>query len=88
MYLSLGKLFGKSKLRFGMGIRITKKNFAYMLIPLFIWWSLVACWYMLLLCFWLCYAIGYVFYISIKGLVNLIKRNIKKSKKTPESAEQ
>lgn len=78
MFISLSKMFTLvGGLRFGLGIRITKRNF--------IWMSLLTCFvcmmqavlYMLVLCFWLLYAMFYGFAWGIKSVVRLCCRGIR-----------
>lgn len=75
MYLSLSKTIAKfGGMRLRMGIRITKKNAWYMLWILMFAYMLQACWYMLILCGWLTYALFYGMYWCIKKLILAIKQ--------------
>ena len=57
MFISLSREFGKFRL--GAGLRVTKKNAAYMIFVLMIYWMLLLCFYMVVFCFWLMYAVCY-----------------------------
>lgn len=66
MFIGLGKMLGKSKIRLGVGFRLTKSNAFYMFLM---------CWYCCVLCFWMIYAVGYGFYALIRWIVRKIKGN-------------
>ena len=79
MFLSLSKTFAKvGGFRFGAGIRITKKNAAYMSLVLLFVVSIQLCWYMLVLCFWVMYAILYLMWWIISSMFRGTCRGIKK----------
>ena len=72
MFISLSKVFAKiGGFKLGLGVRLTKKNA--------VWMSLVVCfvcmfqamWYLMILCFWLIYA---MFYAMVKGIVALVRK--------------
>lgn len=73
MFISLSRVFGKFRL--GAGLRVTKKNAAYMIFVLMIYWMLLLCFYMVVFCFWLMYAFCYGIYWCIKKLVTALKGN-------------
>ena len=74
MFLSLSKTLARfGGMRLGLGIRITKKNalimaFVYLFVLMF-----QLTWYMLVLCFWMVYAVCYGSYWCIKKIVQAIK---------------
>lgn len=81
MFISLSKVFTKiGGLRFGLGIRITKSNF--------IWMSLLTCMvcmlqataYMMVITFWLVYAMFYGYFWCTKKLILCIIKLFKKLK--------
>lgn len=74
MFFSLSKTFAKfGGARFGLGIRMTKSNAAFMwLIVLFVSMFQLT-WYMLILCFWLMYAMCYGIYWCIKKICRAAK---------------
>lgn len=75
MFLSLSKTFAKvGGTRFCFGMRMTKKNAAYMWIVLLLVSMLQLTWYMLILCFWLMYAMCYGIYWCIKQLCRALKK--------------
>lgn len=70
MFLSLSKTFAKiGGARLGLGIRITKRNAPYMCLIVFFISMFQLMWYMLILCFWLMYAMCYGIYWCIKQIV-------------------
>ena len=82
MFLSLSKTIVRfGKMRLGLGIRITKKNVIYIGFILMFVYMLQACWYLMILCGWLTYAVIYGMYWCIKELIKAI---IEISKKHPK----
>lgn len=75
MFIGLGKMIGKSKIRIGAGMRITKKNAMYMWIVLLFYYIFLMMWYVLVFCFWLMYAVCYGFYALIRWIVRKVKGN-------------
>lgn len=75
MFVGLGKMLGKSKIRLGVGMRVTKGNAAWMLLILMFVWMFQLIWYMMILCFWFMYALCYGIYWIIKKIVTKIKGN-------------
>lgn len=74
MFIGLSKTFAKfGMFRIGAGMRLTKKNAAWMLVILMFVWMFQLCWYMMVLCFWLIYAVCYGIYWCIKKLVTALK---------------
>lgn len=73
MFISFGKMLGKSKIRVGAGLHITKNNAFYMWIILLFYYLFLMCWYMMVLCFWLIYAMCYAFYALIKWVIKKVK---------------
>lgn len=79
MFVSLTKTLAKfGGIRLGLGIRITKKNwpimfFVYMFVLMF-----QMTWYMMVLFFWIMYAIFYGMYCCMKKIINMLKKGNKK----------
>lgn len=74
MFIGLSKTFAKfGKFRIGAGLRITKKNMFWMSIIVMFVSLFQLCWYMMVLCFWLMYAVCYGIYWCIKKLVTALK---------------
>ena len=74
MFVSLSKTFAKfGMFRIGAGMRITKKNAAWMLVIMMFVWMFQLMWCMIVLCFWLMYAVCYGIYWCIKKLVTALK---------------
>lgn len=73
MFVSFSKFVKKmGGIRFGVGMRITKSNALWMSFVVMFVCMLQACWYMMLLCFWLVYAV-------ICGIVSVAKKLIHKA---------
>jgi hypothetical protein len=76
MFLGFSKTMARfGHFRLGVGMRLTKKNAAYMAIILMFVWMLQLCWYMMILCFWMIYAICYGIYWCIKSIIKKIKKS-------------
>lgn len=75
MFISFSKMMEKTRLRFGVGLRITKKNAVWMWFVLMLYWVIALCWYTLVICFWMVYAVCYGFYALIKWIIKKIKGN-------------
>ena len=75
MFLSLSKTIAKvGGFRFGLGIRMTKRN-ALLVSCLTLFVSMFQLmWYMLVLCFWLMYAMCYGIYWCIKQIIRKVKQ--------------
>lgn len=74
MFIGLSKTFAKfGKFRIGAGLRITKSNVLWMSIIVMFVSLFQLCWYMMVLCFWLMYAVCYGIYWCIKKLVTALK---------------
>jgi len=74
MFLSFSKTIAKiGGFRIGIGTRINKKNAGYALIGVVFYYMLLMCWYMMVGCLWLVYAMCYGFYWVIKKIILLIK---------------
>lgn len=73
MFISLGKMLGKSKIRLGVGMRLTKKNAIYMWLILLFYYIFLMMWYVCVLCFWMVYAVCYGIYALIKWIIKKIK---------------
>lgn len=72
MFVSFTKFAKKfGGIRFGLGLRITKSNVLWMSFVIMFVCMLQACWYMMLICFWL-------LYIAIYGAVSIVKKIINK----------
>ena len=75
MFIGLGKMLGKTRIRLGVGMRITKSNAIWMLFALMLIWTVQLTWYMMVLCFWFIYALGYGIYWIIKQIIRKTKGN-------------
>lgn len=71
MFISVGKMFGKGKLRFGVGIRITKYNFWWMALVAMFYYMFLLMWYMMIFCFRLMYAMCYRMWWCIKKIFKI-----------------
>lgn len=81
MFLSLSKTIVRfGKMRLGLGIRITKKNVVFMGFILMIVYIFQACWYLLILCGWLIYAIIYGACLCIKKIIGMISEQMERDK--------
>lgn len=75
MFLSLSKTFAKvGGFRLGLGVRMTKKNAAFLWLILLFVWMFKLMWYMLVLSFWLMYAMCYGIFWCIRLIFRLVKR--------------
>ena len=71
MFVSFAKFAKKmGGIRFGLGLRITKSNALWMCFLLMFVYMVQACWYMMLLCFWLLYIVIYGAVWLTKNIVN------------------
>lgn len=76
MFLSLSKTMSKfGNIRLGLGIRMTKKNASVMALLMMFIWVFQLMWYMILLCFWLVYAVCYALYLGIKAIYKKVTGN-------------
>lgn len=76
MFLSLSKTMSKfGNIRLGLGIRLTKSNAAWMGLLMIFVWMFQLVWYMMLLCFWLVYAVCYALYLGIKAIYKKVTGN-------------
>lgn len=73
MFLSFSKTLAKVG-GFRLGIRMTKKNAAYMWMILLFVCMLKFMWYMLVLCLWIMYAMLYGIYWGIKRIFQASKK--------------
>ena len=74
MFLGFSKTMARfGKFRLGVGMRLSKKNAPYLFIILMFVWMFQLTWYMMVLCFWMMYAIGYGMYWIIKSIYQKIK---------------
>ena len=74
MFLSFSKTIAKvGGVRIGIGTRVSKKNAPYALIGIFFYYLFLMCWYMIIGCFWLMYAMCYGCYWVIKKLILSLK---------------
>ena len=72
MFVSLSKAFSK----FGnirLGVRITKKNAAWMFFVMLFVWLFQMVWYMAVLCFWFLYAVCYGCVWCVKKLFGKLR---------------
>ncbi|MBQ6998554.1 MAG: hypothetical protein IJN62_02065 [Clostridia bacterium] len=70
MFIGISKTIAKvGGFRIGIGTRISKKNAPYALIGIFIYYMFMLCWYMMIGCGWLIYAMCYGIYFLIKTLL-------------------
>lgn len=73
MFVGLSKTFARfGKIRIGAGMRITKSNAVWMLFIMMLVWIFQLTWYMIVLCFWLVYAVVYGTIWGIKKLFKAI----------------
>lgn len=71
MFVSFSKFAKKmGGIRFGLGLRITKRNALWMSLVVMFVCMLQACWYMMLICFWLMYIVIYGAVWLTKKIVN------------------
>lgn len=75
MFISLGRMLGKSKFRIGAGLRITKTNIWWMWLVLMFVLIFQMMWYVCVLSFWMIYAVCYGIYWVIKKIIQTIKGN-------------
>ena len=81
MFIAISRPIAKiGKTRINAGFRITKKNWYYMLIALFVYWMLMLCVYMVVFAGWCIYAICYGLWWCIKKIIKLISEAIRKRK--------
>ena len=82
MFLSLSKTLAKfGGFRLGLGIRITKKNALVMSFVLLFVLMFQAMWYMMVVCFWLMYAVMYGMWQCVKLPFRLLRKAARKGKK-------
>lgn len=75
MFFSLSKTLAKvGGFRLGLGVRMTKRNAPYMLILTFFVSMFQLMWYMMILCFWLMYAMCYGIYWCVKQICRKVKQ--------------
>jgi hypothetical protein len=68
MFISFSKMLTKfGGFRLGLGLRITKNNIIWMSFIIMIVYMIQACWYLMILMFWLVYAIIY-------GMIYIVKK--------------
>lgn len=73
MFISFSKFAKRfGGIRFGLGLRITKNNALWMSFVVMFVCMVQACWYLMLLCFWLCYLVAI-------GIVHIFKKIFGKS---------
>jgi hypothetical protein len=74
MFVGISRTMGKfGKFRLGAGLRLTKNNAVWVLFILMFVYMFQACWYMMVLCFWMVYAMFYGMYWCIKKLIQAIR---------------
>ena len=72
MFVSFSKMITKlGGVRLGLGLRITKNNILWMSFILMFVYMMQACWYLMILMFWIVYAIIYGTIYIIKKILNL-----------------
>ena len=72
MFVSFSKFAKKfGGIRFGLGLRLTKSNALWMSFVIMFVYVVQACWYMMVVCFWLVY-------IVIYGMISVTKKIINK----------
>ena len=75
MFFSLSKTIARfGGFRLGLGIRISKKNMLWMSLLLFFVLMVKLMWYMMIVAFWLMYAMFYSIYWCIKKTVQAFKK--------------
>lgn len=81
MFLSLSKTMVKfGGVRLGVGMRMSKKNAPYLAIFAGIMLIFKFMWSMMIVCFWLMYALGYGIIIASKKLIPYLKKLFAKLK--------
>lgn len=74
MFVGLGKMLGKSKIRLGVGMRVTKSNSLWMLLLLMFVYMIQATWYVTILILWMIYVLFYGIYWVIKQIVIKLRK--------------
>ena len=78
MHLSFSKTLAKfGKMRLGFGLRVTKKNYWWMCFLFMFVCIAQLFWYMMIVMFWLVYAVCYLIYLCIKKLLSCIFKKTK-----------
>ena len=75
MFVSFSKTMAKfGKVRIGVGLRVTKKNAAWMSFLLLFVLIFEMMWYLMVLCFWVIYAVCYGMYWCIRQLCRKLRK--------------
>lgn len=81
MFISLSKTLAKfGGVRLGVGMRTTKKNAPYIAIFAAMMMMFKAMWYLMIVCFWMVYAVIYGICKMCKTSAPIIKKQFEKSK--------
>lgn len=81
MFISLSKTLAKfGGVRFGLGLRLTKSNAIWMSFIVMFVYMMQALWYMMIIGFWLAYAVYYGLFLGIKKLIQIIVTVVKNKK--------
>jgi ABC-type multidrug transport system fused ATPase/permease subunit len=81
VFLSFSKTIAKfGGFRLGVGMRVNKKNSAWIAFLIFFVVMFQLMWYMLLLCFWLMYAMLYFLYWCARMIVRALSKSKKENK--------
>ena len=68
MFISFSKMLTKfGGVRLGLGLRTTKNNIIWMSFIIMVVYIIQACWYLMILVFWLVYAVIY-------GMIYIVKK--------------
>lgn len=78
MHFTLSKALKLGGFRLGAGLRITKKNALWMPWVVMMVCVFQLCWYMMVLCFWVIYAVCYGMIWCIRGIFRAIRRAAQK----------
>jgi hypothetical protein len=75
MFISFSKMITKvGGFRLGLGLRITKNNIIWMSFIIMFVCILQLCWYMMIMMFWMVYAIVYGMIYSVKKILTIKKQ--------------
>ena len=79
MFIGLSKTLARfGGFRLGVGLRLTKSNMYWMAFLIMFINILKATWYIMVICFWLIYAICYGLAYGCKKLIKKLRKDIKK----------
>ncbi len=79
MFISLSKTLARfGGFRLGVGLRLTKSNMLWMSFVVMFVYLLKATWYMMVICFWIVYALYYGLFYCCRKLLEKLKKDTKK----------